>query len=540
MNKDIKPLYDFYRENALLISKLKNAELLFRNQLNHKAGNLVSDISNDLSRVGTYPQYIDLSSYKNGIYRIVTSLQYEDFVLCADYLQEFIYDVMIPLQSAIFESLQEYITELYNSQLQESNGMISLEETPCGYPALLYHSSPSLYLCSTSDPMEEAYILARKILAPEADEYHIWGMGLGYHVYALYQVTNGSADIYVYDNDPILFDIARSEKIGPWQGVFNNNRIHLIPDENYVRFSESLSKPGNKIFIHTPSFQKLPENDSAQIEKKKILKKIQITINSYSDNKDDIGINFYRNIKHTDGFAEDLFSDYKDQIVIVIAAGPSLDKNISVLKEALDNNVPIKVICVGTVLKKLLKAEITPDAFFEMDPGKGTYAQIEGMEHLTIPMILDTSAYYEFAQNYKGRKYLACQKHFELSEKMGHTLFNTGGSVTTLALDFAIQARARKIVMIGCDMAFTGNKSHAAGTALNHSTQNERVISLKGYYGDTVNTSFALSMYKKWIEDRIRNEDAKDIEFINSTEGGAYIEGMKHLPLSAVLGVRPH
>ncbi len=535
MENDNKKLYDRYRENALLITKLQKAENLFRRQLNHSAGVLVSEISNDLNQLGSYPQYVDPASFQKGVLNIISALQSQDYSLCADSLALFIDTVLVPMQNLLCKDLAEYISDIYSSIASETNDQINLEETIFGYPALQYHSDNDIYLCSITDPMAEAFTLAKENFAPEAEAYHIWGMGLGYHVYALYRITNGSTDIYVYDNDHFLFDIAKSEKIGPWQSVFNDPKIHFVADPEIAKFSHALSNENDRFFIHMPSLLKLPENNSKDAERKIILSKIHITLNSFADQKDDIYINFYKNIKNADGFAEELFDEYSDQTIILAAAGPSLDKNIDVLKKALDEGIPLKVICVGTVLRKFLKKGITPDAFFVTDPAKGTYAQIEGLEHMSVPMILNTSAYYGFAQNYIGKKFLACQKHFELSEKLGHRLFNTGGSVTTLALDFAIQAKAKKIITIGCDMAFTGNMSHASGTALKHSTQDDKVIQIKGYYGDTVNTGLLLSLYREWIEKRLEYDDTSNIEFFNSTEGGAYIEGMKHISLSDAL-----
>lgn len=45
-------------------------------------------------------------------------------------------------------------------------------------------------------------------------------------------------------------------------------------------------------------------------------------------------------------------------------------------------------------------------------------------------------------------------------------------------------------------------------------------------------TSLGLLSYKYWIENRILNEQRI---FINATEGGAYIEGMKHIKLRDVI-----
>ena len=192
--------------------------------------------------------------------------------------------------------------------------------------------------------MLEAFLLAKENFTPEADAYNIWGMGLGYHVYALYQITHGSTDIYVYDTDPFLFDIARSGKLGSWQDVFNDPRIHFVPDPDVTRFSTALTSEKTKIILHMPSVHKLPEDTQAQVERKNVLKKLQITINSFEEQKDDIYLNFYKNIKNADGYAEELFPEYERKNVVIVAAGPSLDKNIHVLKEALDNHAPIKVL----------------------------------------------------------------------------------------------------------------------------------------------------------------------------------------------------
>lgn len=535
MENNISKLYEFYRGNAILITKIHRAEDLYRRQLHGSAGNLFTEVSKDLSAIEQFPEYLDKEAFQNSFIKIASALNSEDFVLLADSLDSFVYEVLLPIQQALLADLSDYISDIYASLTKASNGILDIEETALGYPTLLCHSDKDRYLCSTVDPMLEAYRLAKENFKPEADSYRIWGIGVGYHIYALYSLTHGSTDIYVYDTDSFLFDIAKSGKLGPWQEVFSDSRIHLIEDPDATKFSASLKAEGAKIILHMPSVHKLPEDTQAQKDKKNVLKKLQITINSFEEQKDDIYLNFYKNIKNAEGYAEDLFPEYEGQNVVIVAAGPSLDKNIHVLKEALDNHAPIKVLCVGTVLRKLINAGITPDAFFEMDALKSTYEHIEGFEVLHIPLVINASTYYEFAQKYQGKKYVAFQAGFKPAEKTKHVLFNTGGSVTTLTLDFAIQAKVKRIIMAGCDMAFTDNLSHAKDTVRHHSTKEEIVIPVKAYYGGTINSSFLLSMYREWIEKRIQALDANAIEFINSTEGGACIEGMDNISLNEVI-----
>lgn len=535
MSENITKLYDFYRGNALLITKIHRAEELYRKQHLGSAGNLFTEVSKNLSAIEQFPQYLDKEAFQNSFIKIASALNSEDFILLADSLDSFVYEVLLPIQQAVFADLSEQMSDIYDSITKSSNGLLDIEETALGYPTLLYHSGKDRYLCSTVDPMLEAYRLAKENFTPEADSYRIWGIGAGYHIYALYQLTHGSTDIYVYDTDSFLFDIANSGKLGPWQEVFSDSRIHLIEDPDATKFSSSLATEGAKFILHMPSVHKLPEGNPSQAKRKTILKRLQLTINTFEEQKDDIYLNFYKNIKNMDGYAEDLFPEYEGQNVVLVAAGPSLDKNIHVLKEALNKHASIKVLCVGTVFKKLINYGITPNAAFVMDANEIVYAQIEGLENLDVPLVLNSSTYFKISKNYRGKKYLACQSGFDPAEKLGHHLFNTGNSVTTLALDFAIQSKASKIILIGCDMAYTDDNSHASGTIQVHNTSKETTVTVKGYYGETVRTTIQLSMFREWIERRIGSEDVKSIKLINATEGGAFIEGMEHMSLNTAL-----
>ena len=52
-------------------------------------------------------------------------------------------------------------------------------------------------------------------------------------------------------------------------------------------------------------------------------------------------------------------------------------------------------------------------------------------------------------------------------------------------------------------------------------------VEVAGYYGKKVRTKVIFNMYKEWIEDRI-SKCAPSVTFVNATEGGVYIKGMRH------------
>ena len=86
----------------------------------------------------------------------------------------------------------------------------------------------------------------------------------------------------------------------------------------------------------------------------------------------------------------------------------------------------------------------------------------------------------------------------------GFKLINTGGSVSTTALDVCITLGCNKVVCLGLDLAYTGNRTHAEGTlGANEIAKTKNLPMVKSVSGEMISTSLNLSCYHKWIENRI-------------------------------------
>lgn len=109
--------------------------------------------------------------------------------------------------------------------------------------------------------------------------------------------------------------------------------------------------------------------------------------------------------------------------------------------------------------------------------------------------------------------------------------FETGGSVSTLAIDIAIRFGAKKIILSGMDMAYTKKRSHAAGTGRDIAEQIElrMVMSTEGIL---IPTSRNLDIYRKWIERRLKEADRP---VVYNTGSGARIEGTYEVSLKEAL-----
>ena len=92
---------------------------------------------------------------------------------------------------------------------------------------------------------------------------------------------------------------------------------------------------------------------------------------------------------------------------------------------------------------------------------------------------------------------------------------------------------ARTIILVGQDLALTGNKTHADGTFKKEmeeiDTSTLGYIQVEGIDGKMVVTRNDFHRYLLWFEDYIKNHP--EVKVIDATEGGALIHGTEILRL---------
>jgi hypothetical protein len=143
----------------------------------------------------------------------------------------------------------------------------------------------------------------------------------------------------------------------------------------------------------------------------------------------------------------------------------------------------------------------------------------------------------------------------------------SGGSVATSAFGLALRWRCDPIVCVGLDLSFAGSQYYvdtcsdgaaraevsADGTVRvagwsdgframksqgGPAAPTERLIELPGWHGGTVRSTFMFGMFHRWFVEmaaRLGESDGPRPRLYNCTEGGAFIEGMAHRPLAAVI-----
>lgn len=241
--------------------------------------------------------------------------------------------------------------------------------------------------------------------------------------------------------------------------------------------------------------------------------------------------------------------------VFVVAAGPSLDKNVDELKKMSERGI---IVCVDAVLRYLLNRGIRPEYCMAIDGSEKIREMIEGCDTTGITLVATPSASPKVIEEWKGdrffvttpyrgvdRKYdlhnltrivkakkdikegdeIIAKDHYEVEFEGVTGVVQCGGNVSTSAHFFAIQfLKAQKVIMVGADFSWKYESHHYAGHEHVDNAKDRSGIdgfSPTGTHqdvnGETVNTNLSLLSFKRWHEHMARTMKGS---VVNATEGG--------------------
>lgn len=493
---------------------------------------------------------IEVGRFSDILNPILDAQENSDYILTADLFELSLMPFLQDIQSTILlntaNQVMEYDVNSYKeaiSRIARSNKLpagysedilepvkliqqgYQVEYTSCGaLTVLMNNQERPFYLHSNSNVYHEASTLAASWYKGDKDIFIIYGLGLGYHIEEMLELDE-SIRVEVYESDWNVLKLSCA--YGVVQKIMNVSRLKLIYDPDFKKLVDRLGRLENQeeFVIHYPSLKNIR---NADIQNR--FEEYFIQYSSIKNQLDLLNRNFKSNIRWNLESAEVLERNFSGKNVYIVAAGPSLDKNYRLLKERKKDSI---LVATGTVFRKLLQEGIRPDYVIVSDANPRVYGQIDGLEDLDIPMLVLSTAYRGFAESYHGRKYIVLQEGFNKSEEYakekGLKLFETGGSVSTTALDVAIKLGAGKIIFLGLDLAYTDNYVHASNTSRRELTSTVDLRKTLDIHGNFVYTSKSLLIYKNWIENHVTR--FPETIFINATEGGALIKGMINMRL---------
>ncbi len=283
-----------------------------------------------------------------------------------------------------------------------------------------------------------------------------------------------------------------------------------------------------------------------------------------------------------------IVSDFKNKgkgkVALVVGAGPSLSKNIEILKKHRDKFI---IFSVGASYKTLKNNGITADFLFITEP-RDTSGQLIDCDTSDTVLIAEPFTHTStWNLNTKSKITFLSQNNFLndwilKSLSLSHLKLSTSGTVTFMALIMADFMNFDKIVLLGQDLAYSDASCYAKGSAYEdlecifdenekkykivpkdkekyflgllgeekvndeHSrwlaenyiqTLNQNLYTVKGQNGENLPTQTAYALFIKHHETYAKNNFGlfgKQIELINSSSGGAEIAGFKNIPLEKV------
>ena len=433
---------------------------------------------------------------------------------------------MTELQEHAENEYQELYKTLSSASISSSDRykqMFAINGQPtvkvkCQNKEILIHSSVN--------PEYQSQVWAEDVLKEIGREYVIYGMGLGYHIQALLKADDVCKVIVLENSIELLTEAFRDLD---WVNYIKQKRVRIFYNSNAIKLMEKFSAwiSGREFCIYYPSLC-ITEEESVRER----LEDFFVSVNSMREQAHLLEENFYKINRMELPECSILKSCFKKRTIAIVGGGPSLDEQIDDMKK---NREQMKIWSVGTAARKLINEGIIPDLIVIEDAQENMYKQVCNLPTEHIPLLLLSTASAQILDYYKGQSYVAYQKGYDLAEKraqeLGVQTYQTGGSVTTLALDVALRFGADKIILIGVDLAYTDNRSHASGMGYEIKEGKEyRMVTSTD--GRQIKTSRNLDIYRKWIEHRIVEEN---IPILN-TGRGAQIAGTQTVVIQELYG----
>ena len=228
---------------------------------------------------------------------------------------------------------------------------------------------------------------------------------------------------------------------------------------------------------------------------------------------------------------------------VIVSPGPSLEKNIHLLKESAES---LFIICPVRSVPILRANGLEPDFVFQLDAiGDGFLENAKKFIGAPVKnLVLDVTVnpgFFDFPAE-KKYWYFSEGKTLGLEECLDTGMVGLGAtSVSITCLKFAYSFGLKKLVLLGQDLAFSEGKAYCDGGELDFNTHvdEDSQIFVDGYYGGKVATSAGYEFFIEQFSQIAQVMSDAGCEMFNCTEGGAFIDNFQHVPLSHVLNDIP-
>lgn len=433
--------------------------------------------------------------------------------------------------------IKKTVPELYNIINSTPINMVKIEKLEDQLNYVVENESARCFLHSIYSIDEEMKMTFEDVNL-DSEFIVLFGCGCGYEInYIINNFKNLDRLIIVEPSLEIFLEYLKNNMIDELLKI--QSKITLIVNQQAYLAVDMITKHitnySNVEFVANISYRTL-FSKYYEITVSKTIENIQIKKSNMSVSNYSWMIwllNSIKNLKQNNLRIEDLEDVMNNKPIIIVSAGPSLNKNIHLLQKVYNKAI---IVAVGTAIKILDNHGIKPHFRAAYDGTPEEEKIFGNLKDDSIPLIYGSRIFHEIPPKYSGTKFLITvneeyfRKYINREIEFKDFTIASGGSIANIAVNLACSAKCSKIILLGQDLCYyNADEIYAKGSHKDNiinKFEDDIYIPENDIYGNNVYTNFVfLNMRYSMIQS---TKNYTNVKFINCTEGGLNIEGFEN------------
>lgn len=392
-------------------------------------------------------------------------------------------------------------------------------------------------------PLAEAHAFASTLVKQGTPHVIFYGVGLGHHIEAFHRL-HPRIPFSIYEPNAQVARLFAEKGSGEFlsSSLIRDFKVQGRPEEAARFLRDFIDKTDDEIVLCAlPGYIELFKSDLERFNED-----LQILMQHKAGNLavtkrfgEFWSENSLRNLKLT-LTTPNVFQmrrHFEGKPAILISAGPSLSEEIPLLRKIKEEGRAY-LFAVGSAIHTLVHYDILPDAVCTYDPQPHNDVIFQSMlekKIRTVPIFFGTSVGGRMALDYEGPKFhmLTSQDritpHFAGEYVLKYPVIQDATTIANVTLQLLAHLGCSPIVLAGQNLAFREDRQYANGIPYKSKGNLQNRISVPAVDGGYVQTTESYNRMRLEMEQYIRM--LHPIEIINSTKGGALIQGAAHRSL---------
>jgi len=379
----------------------------------------------------------------------------------------------------------------------------------------------------------------------------LFGIGSGWHILPLLSWLEGkdSRRLIVLEDDlPLLALFLESELA---KKIVSHPQILILfyedgeeGDKLFEKLAWALYQQ-KFIWAALPSYQTFRPKRTASLKQKLMIciTEVAAVLDEYFAYGVPCFINFWRNIRFwlQAKSGNGLFNQFRGTTAIVVGAGPSIEKELELIRSLTDKAL---ILAGGSSLAILSQLGIEPHLCAGVDPNPPQIMRLRQSQTTIRPFVFSSRINSDALEQVlgqllyvRGGEGYGLSRSLERASGISGKVIDGGHSVTNLLVELAYVLGCRKIVLVGMDLAYTNKvlypkqvegalDSDESSSIAEH---DPRYFYAPGTSGEPVLTESKWITEGKWLT--LYQKKHPRLKLINATLSGLLLEEIAVQPL---------